>query len=323
METKQFGKTFNRAKKNVVFAIILFTALTNMVHSQYESIIVEDSTYWKYVFKTYTPENMSCEKDSIVLKGDTIIDGDKYYIINSFSSVYSLTTPHKVDFLQEDTINGKLWFFGADYPYNGDPSKKILIMDLSLNMGDTFHIPIRDFWNGEIIDSLDIIVDSVYYVANKKHIQFGNLESQIANKKFAFIEGVGVTYGFDYRRYSNNIILKMQVKREVINYWVDLFGFDDICAYDNLGTKEQEIGDELNFQVYPNPINTGNVFISNNDSNTSYYYKVTSIDGKTFISGKFLGNANLDISILNSGMYFIRISTLQGAQLFIKKIIKL
>jgi hypothetical protein len=226
--------------------LILFLFPLTLV-AQYESVIKEDSTYWVELNIMLTPEYTACMRDSVILKNDTIINGNKYHAI--FSDYYNYT-----GFLKEDTVSGKIWFFKSAPPYHGDVNEEVLIMDLSLNLGDIFPIPIRAIQNNQIIDSFDVIVDSVYFVNNRKHIRFGNMTNDFTHEKLTFIEGVGTNFGFDYRYDTRNKILERQVKGNNINYLYEHSENNELCLEGGLGNQTLE---KTNISVSPNPFETG------------------------------------------------------------------
>jgi hypothetical protein len=63
-------------------------------------------------------------------------------------------------YLREDTTNGRIWFL------NQDLNEEILVVDMSLVASDTFEIIDYDNKKNKVI------VDTVFYNNNLKHIRF-------------------------------------------------------------------------------------------------------------------------------------------------------
>ena len=94
----------------------------------------------------------------------------------------------------EDTVNGRLYRLYND-------SIEALWCDMSLMMGDTFRLPDIENYNGK---GRRWIVDSVYYLDNRKIIRFELIKSNSIyatepwwhdNLTLYFIEGIGPTCG--------------------------------------------------------------------------------------------------------------------------------
>ena len=85
----------------------------------------------------------------------------------------------------------------------------------------------------------------------------------------------------------------------------------------NLGL-ENSLVDEI--RIYPNP--SSNIcYIELNDLEPIKYLSITDTKGKTLLSKVFnFHEVQLDISLLKSGLYFIRIET--PTKTFIKRLIK-
>ena len=67
--------------------------------------------------------------------------------------------------MREDLAEGKVWFMGAVETMSGLDTAEYLIMDLSLNVGDTFIV--YQSFGFETMTT----VDSVYYEFGLKHVR--------------------------------------------------------------------------------------------------------------------------------------------------------
>jgi len=140
-----------KVKKSILTcAIFLIIALSSNGQS-YEPVISSDSTSWDIAWKElfgnvmgnlYSVEN----KDSIY--------HDLY-----FESLYP--NPEYVGKIREDTVSGKIWYT----PPEKDKSEEYLIMDLTLEVGDIFDLPVFN-------TTIPIEVVNVFYLDQRKHIEF-------------------------------------------------------------------------------------------------------------------------------------------------------
>ena len=119
-----------------ILIVLITTFSTNSINAQYQSLFGSVNTSWNMFF-TNTSE---LRTDSLYTVSDIVINGMIYKEI--FYQTIS-ETPHiplsTVGYLREDSAQGKAWFFS-----NQDTTER-LIMDLNLNLGDTFYV--SGIWN--------------------------------------------------------------------------------------------------------------------------------------------------------------------------------
>ena len=173
-----------------LFAFVLLAIANNTnAQSSYQSFLNGDSIQW---YVNILQENTCSEPpiNYIFSVSDSLfIDSNKCRKLT-----YCLSNgnyPHTVtrQFLSEDTLTGQLWLY---YCYTNDTThfKKKLLVDMSLDLGDTFWSPL--FYRNQFVDSLSYIVDSILYINGKKHIFLSNKnENDFLLKSNLFIEGVG------------------------------------------------------------------------------------------------------------------------------------
>lgn len=94
------------------------------------------------------------------------------------------------------------------------------------------------------------------------------------------------------------------------------FDLDAVGVINSSATAIKEKNDVYNISFYPNP--ASNTIYFNVDSKTKYEYRLTTINGREIENG--LLNNQLDISYLETGIYFIHISS--GDEYIVKKLIK-
>jgi hypothetical protein len=163
------------------------------------------------------------------LTGDTTID----------TIVYK-TTNFRYN-LREDTLTGKL-FVIADWE-----AVEHVVMDLSLNVNDTFFfsgIKFHDF----------AIVDSIYYINTRKYIEFDypidNFIPLPEVENLTFIEGIGPNIGFTYLSDEfmwNNTIL-LCYTNDSFNYINENY---DTCDINWVNIEQIQLNE---IQLYPNPV---------------------------------------------------------------------
>ncbi|HEC43980.1 MAG TPA: T9SS type A sorting domain-containing protein [Bacteroides sp.] len=233
--------------------------------------------------------------DSMVLEGREKIDGKWYKIIN----YYDLPSKIKLDivgYLREDVYAGKAWYMA-----NVDPVEK-LIMDLSLEVGDSFFV--EGIWNSYKDYRL---VDSVWKERGRKHVQidaqinpnFGGLD----NGKLTFIEGVGTNIGIGYKvfNYTDNFpYLLCSYYFDTKIYQNDHPEYHSICILST--TSIDQYSDIPNTTIYPNPT-TGVVTLNLNDPH-QYRYQIIDPLGRSIESG-VLHDSQIDLSGHPDGIYVI------------------
>jgi len=193
-----------------------------------------------------------------------------------------------------------------------------LIMDLSLNVGDTFRI----YPNSTHYDTI-AIVDSVYLENSLKKVRLNVNTIYPGNDKLTFIEGVGTNVGIDY---------------QVNNYFLDNFGctymlcsyknnqlfyknsYVDTCYIEWDGIAENKaIMNRIN--VFPNPTNDIlNIQLSLFSKGTIVIYNSIGQIAKAINIDK--NNLSLDISSWNKGIYFIRLFDGKGNNSISKLIVQ-
>ncbi|HPT52886.1 MAG TPA: T9SS type A sorting domain-containing protein [Bacteroidales bacterium] len=190
-------------KKNICFAILVFCFACGSVRAQYEPffknfpIVYDVATPMTWYTDDYSPDNLGSDVWTFIIginQNDTIRYGNLlyYYTNGDYNAL-----------IREDTNNGRI------YRYYPEQDQELLWCDMSLNVGDTFQLPITE-WNHYSEDGIYLVVDSIAYINGKKVIYFpGNDISHFYNSgvdnpesyfvqfniSLKFIEGIGPTYG--------------------------------------------------------------------------------------------------------------------------------
>lgn len=169
---------------SIILSIIFLLALNYKASAQYASIFANNQTSWS----TLHQQLSGYYTDSLSVSGDTLI----YNVVYKKLDYYSLFLPNNPFFqglesyLREDTASGKVWYM------NEYGLVEKLIIDLNLVLGDSFNI-------SGFTSEFYVVVDSVYFFGNKKHIRFDYPLLHNMNEKFEMIEGIGTNMGIAYK----------------------------------------------------------------------------------------------------------------------------
>lgn len=273
-------------RKLIILALIVVPFIS---FSQNFESIVSNSKKWNILFGIYTPGVYELFTRSYTIREDTIINELVY------SKIYINNTPNN-EYIREDE-NNKVY-------YKNDYSEERLIYDFSLNIED--EIVLTNMFGFEFSWTV-VNVDTIWFAEkNRKRITLSFCEDCLDDY---WIEGIGSTLGLIY---SGNFM------------WD--FSTDLLCFYQNeellysnsdwnscyITVSIPENKNKLN--VFPNPTNN---FI--NIETTEQIESLTIID----ITGRLVlleNNKVIDLSMLNAGIYFLRVKT--NNDYFIKTIIK-
>lgn len=227
MKTKKFFLPF-------ICFLLSFSAL----QAQYASVFGQDSTQWVFEWSNLP----GTRQDTLCSRYDSSFAGrqwTKVEIPNSFD--------YNGGWLSEDTTTGQLWYRPQPSLQSPADSNIVLLMDLRLQVGDTFNI--SPAW-GSIPDSLQI-VDSVYTEMGRKHIRFKADATGIEN--FTFIEGVGPNLGILYKQagmmMSQYLLCAYQDGQQ--HYLNKSHGY---CNVYNGGPHAVANLAQQQFRIYPNPV---------------------------------------------------------------------
>ncbi len=288
-----------------LIVILFFNSITLNIASQpYKSIFGSSSTQWNEL--TYGLSSWTCILNPIK---DTVID------LKTFKKIcYSGDCP-TVDyavFIREDSTTGKVW--GYEFYHN----QERLIMDLSLNVGDTFKI----YPNNLIYYDTIAIVDSVYTENGLKKIRL-NLNSGFNyDEKLTFIEGIGTNFGIDYQVNfyalgggwgQSDIYLLCSYKDGFLTYKNT---FLDTCYLVWINIDEK--ANQQNIKVYPNPVKDVLNIEANNFSNKNII--IYNSLGQIVLSADFTNNLRLNLNSFKKGIYLVKIFTNHNC--ITKKVIK-
>ncbi len=219
--------------KKIIIITFLLVFSHSFTYSQYMSVFGESETQW-----TVKSSNLhGITTDTLTAENDTIIDDVTYRIISS-------SDPHHTIYLHEDLEEGR-WSYFTD----AEPTERLL-MDLSLNVGDTIYV--EGAW---LAEPGYYQVDSVYDKDERKHVQV-NLPLHYADdEKLTFIEGVGPNTGLSYQEPTTG-----RMNPYLLCYWKDdiqeFFNiyYDGECSISSFSHIDEPDQPSISFNIIPNPV---------------------------------------------------------------------
>lgn len=281
----------------ILFHSILPTLLTlsaTEAKPQFTSLFGNESTAW-----TIKKSDLSgAYTDSLVYGGDTIMDNMHYYKFNSFMG--PTFQSECVRYYAEDTVQGKVWFFNAEYPV---PS---LIMDFSLEVGEQFEV------FSQFGDTFEVIA-TYTDLQGRYTVEFDSpIEGLSVPENFKFIEGYGPNRGIDYADGSCS-----SLDPYALCHYKDglLAGHasDPVWALAcQVPTSVIPMDNPISVRLWPNPPTEGYVLVSGLKPGTSRY-RVHDLCGRTVAVGlahPLGGQVKIDIRSLGPGAYFITVGDL-------------
>lgn len=280
-------------RKLLSITVIIFEFALVAYSQNYQSIFGKDSTKW------YQTREIIDYVQSIIIQtgNDTLINTLPYTKI-----IVNDEIEYSYYYLREDTIEGKVWI------YDKEDALEYLIMDLSLNVSDTFRMSTVDIFQ----DSL-AIVNSITSENGRKIVELGyELSIDLHGSQLKFIEGVGPTAGLLYQlinfrdnTVSNNLLL-CTYKDGSQDYFLDE-PYNNNCYFVGgsgiFGNSDKALG-----LIYPDPAN--NEITIEFEENYSGNLMVLNILGQIMSSLKIetTNKVVLDINDLAAGMYYIALS---------------
>lgn len=268
--------------KSKIFLIVLIAIANHSFAQSYESIFGTESTEWNVILFGACDYIVS---HSVLANGDTTIEQNNYKIIEGLGG-----------FLREDTVLGKVWF------YNEHLEKEYLVMNLDLNLKDTFDIY---NWSGEAIH---FTVDSVYYRNDLKHIRINASTIMCSfEERITFIEGSGTTASFNYQGElnGNSVDSYMLCHHKNGEKVAGNILFNDTCSVYGVGI-EDKITNQESIKIFPNPASDIIEFDLGNIDFDIISVKIYNALGKPVMKDNIrIGQNQINTSKLDEGIYFI------------------
>lgn len=281
---------------NKIFLLLLFflVFLSQGYTQPYQSLFGQQSTYW--ILEDFWGWS-EVYLDTIPVVKDTILGTKSYKYIGGNGYFYG------GGFLREDLNTGKVWYRARYTPMALNDTSELLMMDMSLQVGDTFDINYGEFSAMCYQFGLNIaVVDSIYYLGGRKIIAFNHHDCH--GHPYLFIEGVGPsagpTYKQSYEHIAGNYLL-CAYKDGIQIYLNDYYG---ICN-PHLNNAVESQWEKNKITLYPNPVE--DILFLKNDEMTDLQWKIQDICGKEIAKGNIENQYNYEINLEQypKGAYFI------------------
>lgn len=318
----------------VIFAMFLTTTLRAQDTNAhiYQSVFGDSLTEWYARYGNYdrtymiTMHLLSYSQDTISMDSNTyhylINDEDDYGWCNN---IVNIGGPH---LLRETPSHDKLYITVQDF-CDGDTLPEMLLMDLSLEAGDTINT--YNWWtylclSGYHAPIPTIRIDSVFYVDGRK-VQKTNysVASDSYSDTLLYIEGIGPSVGLLYpffRGIYSNLNCYIQ-DNDIVYKNMNRNGCSDRGYQDNceccwwVGVDDVEA---VTVSIRPNPVHDV-LHIEMADSGPTALTFV-SADGRFMLQREVQGeHVEVNVSAMPSGVYTLTIQNKQHST--IKKIVKL
>lgn len=311
-----FNITQNIMKKFIL--ILLLIPFYSFAQQSFP--LIKDDGIWRVVNGGIVtpPDPWWMIKSQYLMKGDTIINNTTYKKIYKCDYSPSINNKVYIAGIREDS-SGKV-YMQADsnlqlYSSSINAGQEYLLYDFSLNIGDTIIL-------NSVIDSINIVnvIDSV--LVGSEYRKRWNFNT-IGGFPRQWIEGIGDYHGLFYSLQS------MFENYQHISCYEDnnVFWLSPELSTDCFSVSMENVIKRTTSEVsiYPNPVGDFiNLQIKDNNI-LKPELKIFDITGnliKRDYLKPFADEYSLDISSLNSGMYFIKIVSSEqviSAKKFIKK----
>lgn len=286
--------------KNLFFAfwIYLFFVGNIQIYAQkteYKSVFGETNTSYNVLYSYDNSAAVICEATfNFLFNSDVIINGIEYKEFDVW--VPNSCGPFCSYFLRESEDKSKLYAL-----FSGE----ILLMDLNLNLHDTFNY-----------GNYDLIVENIFYdEENVKHILFSPIKHSIeygdnAHYQFEFIEGIGSTAIFGL---ESRIGILLCAHKDDINAFTNNSDFLPAhirgkCFYEHWHVGVEDLfTSKDNLKIYPNPVS--NFIIVDLDENFMNYQGIVVYDllGKPCLNTAVTqAKQYINIQSLSTGNYIIK-----------------
>ena len=180
--------------KKTLIIIMLATAINTVAQTGYQSFLSGDTIQWN--IDNFSESGIShyafCATDTFYIDSVPCKKLNCLRVYNRNGNYFYQEYPSNTrQYLCEDTIMGRLWMYFCNNSDTTHFTKKLLV-DMSLNVGETFSLPLYNYRGYYDDDTLVYIVDSIKNINGKKHIFMSYIDNRHdiypAN---IFIEGVG------------------------------------------------------------------------------------------------------------------------------------
>lgn len=268
---------------------ILFLSLIALFGSLYGQSLPDSSGIWTIARISMGSYNFNA---TYAIQGDTVIDEITYKAI--YTTPDSIFDPAASYYHSAVRDSANRWLF-----IPRDSTEKYLLYDFSLEEGDT--VEINNPWEDGLRTLIALNVDSVelsdgYY----KRIGVGIYDPPSGQPHVIdhWIEGVGSVNGLFYSAWYIMDLGYQLLCFHRNDTLVYLNSPDGTCGYIFVGIDDRISSSTV--KIYPNPV----VNVLTIKSSVDRMVRIYDINGSNIYSGR---DHTIDLSWLNTGMYFIRV----------------
>ncbi len=300
----------------------------------YKSVLGDSIAEW-YVLQAMFDGGDGRTGNYTIATEDTVILSDTIYNIYRCDEMYSEVGCGGFQGFPGDFRNYDKYMRESDdrsklYFRTSLSNTEILLMDLNLEVGDTVDTKTW-IWDGVSYNDTAIVVDSVYYHNDMKHIRTNYYTSfkrpytsDNIYDTLKFIEGIGPSFGITY---IPSVMLA--VNGSYFTYTVICYYRDEISEYRKIPNEWScyvrwwmniNDVDNISATIYPNPIKD-KVFITNLTAEEHTIKIISQMGIVVKCITTYGSEIEIDLKELPSGVYNIVITNSNG--LTTKKIIKL
>lgn len=289
-----------KKKKNLVIPLLFIFNVFPLMGQNYLPVL-EQGKQW-----TIKSENLSgVWTDTLKIEKDTLVNNVTFKVVN---------TSYKTIYLSENTETGQVEFFTDD-----DDTLRLL-MDLSLEKGDSFYLEGASFNNPGYYE-----VDSVYEKNNRKHVQINFPIFYASDEKLTFIEGIGTNLGLYYKDIiagDMNPYLLCAWENENKIYSNDYY--DGECNVSQSMSTENVKNKVSFFYISQNPVYSNSLEVSFIYPFTGRLY-LLDITGKIILEGRISKSTTHKLLILpkteKRGIYLLNVISSKGESQTMKIVI--
>jgi hypothetical protein len=322
--------------KKILYIIAFFLCSTGIslnAQTAYQSIFGDSSTTY-HVFTSLTCYVTS--NTGLLGCGYTF----KYNISYQDTAIFNDTIYYRTGrdlYIREDTNTGRL------YRYIPDLNKEFLTCDMSLNVGDTFQLPLfsSDYRSLYFYEEagVKLVVDSIVYINGRKVIYFPYIILYENNKPYpvfssayydgkfseysiipSFIEGIGPTFSpFAYTVHSLETDLNVMLcveKNDTLTFMLneELGCFQAAAAINEI--------ENAKINIFPNPANDYITLTFNNINDVSGEIIIIDIIGNVVYRKTIHDNSTrFNVASFSQGVYTVVFTNKKGKS--ISKFVKL
>lgn len=308
--------------------VVLFSCAPKILQGQYDPMVTEGK-YWIYLnyYISADEDLLPVSGHAISFQGDTIINSISYkkvfkHLLKGghpcmYPPCWQFTYPYQtenkslISFIREDSLSKKVYNLPIS-PFGFCDTTEHLIFDFSLSIGDTVNSCIYDFIHassiteipGGIVDSIGVLevfgkTRNTIFTTGFDNGGHGGQDPAVT--RISIIEGVGLEW--------NGLFL--DPLSPLVDFCEDKTGFCQLILSNFRPERTKKIN------LYPNP--TNGVLQVSAEGVELKSIKVYSMVG-TFKT-ELLNTHTIDISILESGIYFLEIILGSGERI-VKEIVK-